>query len=456
MKSNNSGEALTAQLEKLLRSKMKPVFERYGQNIDGLLTPLKWKPLVLVIGNYSSGKSTFINELLGGPVQRTGQAPTDDCFTIITKPEANEEEKEITGGTVVNDERLPFAPLRCFGESLISHLRLKTVNAPILDNLAIIDTPGMLDSVTEKDRGYEYLNVVGELARLADLIILMFDPHKAGTIKETYQAIRSTLPGSTGEDRVIYVMNRIDECDNTPDLIKSFGTLCWNLSQMTGRKDIPRIFLTYADTGKPVPEEYTEWTDEREELKAAVLTAPKKRLNHIFEEVDRGVRELSMQIEAFASFRKGFLAKSKKIFRAGAIIALLLFFFGDSWLKMATGFPETTLLSAAFSGRLTPDNFIIPALGALVIIALSSLCVRRFLLPRYVKQTLAGLDDLIPLQTAYRRDLWERTQKTVKNLIEDKPGKIAWRNHNRPLLRIDKFLEKDLRKIFEQSHQAEQ
>ncbi len=173
---DRSEKELLQKLEKLLKGKIQPLFARYGQDIENLLAPLRWKPLVLIIGNYSSGKSTLINELLERHVQRVGQSPTDDSFTIISSPERAGEEKEIPGGSVVADDRLPFECLRAFGEKLSSHVRLKYVEAPILENLAIIDTPGMLDSVTEKDRGYDYLNVVGELARLSDMIILMFDP----------------------------------------------------------------------------------------------------------------------------------------------------------------------------------------------------------------------------------------------------------------------------------------
>jgi energy-coupling factor transporter ATP-binding protein EcfA2 len=53
---------------------------------------------VLFLGNYSSGKSTLINELLGVPIQATGQAPTDDCFTVITYD-------EVPGPVRVTEER---------------------------------------------------------------------------------------------------------------------------------------------------------------------------------------------------------------------------------------------------------------------------------------------------------------------------------------------------------------
>ena len=448
MKDEKAAKALIKKLDKLLRSKMTPIYRRYGVSMQDVLTPLMWKPLVLVIGNYSSGKSTFINELLDMPVQRTGQAPTDDCFTILTSPGEGESEEEVPGGTVVNDERLPFAPLRPFGERLFSHLRLKKVKSPILDKFAIIDTPGMLDSVTEKDRGYDYLGVVGELARLADLIILMFDPHKAGTIIETYQAIRSTLPGTTSEDRVLYVLNRIDECDNVPDLVRSYGTLCWNLSQMTGRKDIPRIYLTFAaKEGDSPPQGVESWVSERDELKRAVATAPTMRINHVLQEAERGVRELDLQAEALAAFKNGFGVKTQKSLKVGMLLSLLVFWFGDLALKLVAGFPQQTLLGSFFSGAFDDKVLVFPSLAALLILALTAVVINSFIFPRYKKNTLENLDSLIPFETAYKRDLWRRVRDRVSSLIEDEGYKQLWISHSWYRKRLKKFLEKDIGRL---------
>ena len=451
METGKAAETLTKELEELLRNKMGPLFERYMLDIKDLLIPLKWKPVVLIIGNYSSGKSTFINEILGSQIQRTGQAPTDDSFTILAAPEPNEPEGETPGSTAVNDERLPFAPLRRFGESLISHMRLKKVkNTPILQDLAIIDTPGMVDSVTEKDRGYDYLGVVGELAKLADLIILMFDPHKAGTIKETYQAIRSTLPGSTGEDRVIYVLNRIDECESMSDLLRSYGTLCWNLSQMTGRKDIPRIYLTFAaQEGQVPPPGFEIWMNEREELKQTISSAPRMRLNHILQEVDRVVRELGLEIEAMAAFQKRFIHKFKGVLRTWGMAALLAFFFGDLIMKLLTGHPETPLAGALLAGNMSFEHLLWPIVWAMLVVASASLYVQRILFPKFTKNTLKDLDNLIPLETAYKRDLWNRVKHRIQKLIEDQARRQILITHDRYLGKIERFLDKDLGRFFE-------
>ncbi len=40
-------------------------------------------PFIFLLGNHSSGKSSFINYCLGRNIQKAGVAPTDDSFTVI-------------------------------------------------------------------------------------------------------------------------------------------------------------------------------------------------------------------------------------------------------------------------------------------------------------------------------------------------------------------------------------
>ena len=68
-------------------------------------------PLVLILGNHSSGKSTFVNFLLGVDVQKTGLAPIDDGFTIIAHGEAAEKD----GAAVVRKGHTAPTPVRLGG-----------------------------------------------------------------------------------------------------------------------------------------------------------------------------------------------------------------------------------------------------------------------------------------------------------------------------------------------------
>jgi EH domain-containing protein 1 len=182
MYKKNYTESLRSELITTVRKVLTPAALEYGYATVPLEEQIKWRPLVLVLGNYSSGKSSMINDLLSATIQETGQAPTDDSFTIITGDDKAIGQGQIRatslieGQAVLADPEFPFISLTKYGQRFAAHFRMKTVNSPFLKDLAIIDTPGMLDSIAEKDRGYDYQRVIGELAQLADLVLVMFDP----------------------------------------------------------------------------------------------------------------------------------------------------------------------------------------------------------------------------------------------------------------------------------------
>jgi len=439
---------LQKQLQTKVKKKLEPLFAKYNMDFGGIDATLKWKPLVLIIGNYSSGKSTLINELIGQDVQRTGQAPTDDSFTIITS-DTGHEDVETPGSTIVNDPNLPFQHFKGYGEKLISHICMKQVNSPMLDNMAIIDSPGMLDATSEKDRGYDYMQVLGEFAKMADLIVLMFDPHKAGTIKESYDAIRNTLPEKSGEHRIVFVMSRIDECDNLSDFTRSYGTLCWNMSQMTGRKDIPHIFLTYAPGTVSAGHVAEGWPQEREELIEKITRASGFRINHILEDIDRQVNEVEMVAESVGAFLKRANKVYWKFANVSIVLAALLFFFGDVILNAISGYPETTMLTSIRVGPFALSTLILPSLLALATIVIGSLAYSKIAFRQLKKKAVANGAELLELDTDYRKNLWDKMSGKAKENLEALGPYDLWRGYGRSLTKIQNFLNNDLKKYYE-------
>lgn len=441
------------ELQNLLKNRvyqhLRPLFQSYNRDFSDLDSILKWKPMVLLIGNYSSGKSTLVNELAGVDIQRTGQAPTDDAFTIITSDAENGQGQEIPGSTLVNDETLPFAQLKEHGEQFISHFRMKKVVAPELQDMAIIDSPGMLDSVTEKDRGYDYMAVISQLAKLADLVVLMFDPLKAGTIKETYTAIRDTLPESTGEDRIVFVMSRIDECDSLTDLVRSYGSLCWNLSQMTGRKDIPHVHLTYAPESNKSSMDLGPWAGERDELKAKILNAPKFRVYHILQSIDRQVNELDLISEAMESFNKLARTAGFTIFKFGAIAAVLAFFFTGLLTKLLWSVPEQSFMEALLSGEVTTGQLPFPIAGVTITIIVSWLWLSKISFPRLLKEYRHDPEKLVRLRNQYKRNLWDKVAPHVGHLLSQSHITTIFSYHGRNRQKIRKFLDQDLKEFYD-------
>lgn len=421
--------ALRTELLEMVSEQLTPVAMRYGYSEVPLETNIKWRPQVLVLGNYSSGKSTLINEFLGMPIQGTGQAPTDDSFTVLTYDESEPEGAPVRvtdqrdGKFLLNDPEYPFETMKKHGQRFASHFKLKKVNSPFLKNLAIIDTPGMLDSITERDRGYNYQDVIGDLAQIADLVLVLFDPHKAGTVREAHTSLRDTLPAKTFEDRVLYVLNRIDECASMTDLLRVYGTLCWNLSQITGRKDIPMIHLTYSPsatdkTGRSENPQaaYLHFLEnQREELKKAVLQAPCHRLDNLASFVETHGERLCHFLEGMISYRK-----KARLFRVKS------FFIGLA-VSLAVGVAGGLgLMSLPLFSGLDPVLQITGAgLLSTIIFILWLTLVQKYFYSRFLKKWLRQLDNLTRLPNQTRRDSWASIRDLLYVNLKNSNGRYS-------------------------------
>jgi len=98
---------------------------------------------VLLVGNHSSGKNSFINYVLGKRVQTAGVAPTDDCFTVIA-PGPKDVDQD--GPALVGDPGFGFEVLRQFGPTLVHHKQLKVREGINNPNFMMVDSLGMIDS----------------------------------------------------------------------------------------------------------------------------------------------------------------------------------------------------------------------------------------------------------------------------------------------------------------------
>jgi ribosome biogenesis GTPase A len=421
---NNQIETMRQELIRLVEDELTPISLKYGYSEIALESNIKWRPLVLVLGNYSSGKSTLINEFLGCSIQETGQAPTDDAFTVITYDDVpagdrpDQRSFDVRDGKVLlNDPEYPFEVLKKQGERFASHFKLKKINAPFLKNLAIIDTPGMLDSVSERDRGYDYQQVIGDLAQIADLVLVLFDPHKAGTIQETYQSLRETLPAKTFEDRVVFVLNRIDECGDLTDLLKVYGTLCWNLSQMIGRKDIPRILLTYSPSASPAERkpaaDFLKMLDnQRDELKAMVMDAPRHRLDHLASFVEFHAERLGHLVEGIYQY-----TKQRRNFRLKySLIGLFICLLGAG----TAGFYFSSLAPAGDISAATA--IILSCVVAAIVYGFWNYVVGRYAAIVLHRGLINKIDELTDLRTQNRKESWQAIKPFLSRYLEKSAG----------------------------------
>ena len=198
-------------------------------------------PFVFLLGNHSSGKSSFVNFILQRKVQSTGVAPTDDSFTIIAPGPADVDRD---GPSFIGDPDMGFNTLRNFGPTLVHHTQLKIRNDTAVKDFMIIDSPGMIDSprnvklsdsgtgseMSEHhkrivERGYDFEKVCQWYADRADVILLFFDPDKPGTTGETLTVLTNSLAGL--EHKLHIILNKADQFDKIHDFARSYGSLCW-------------------------------------------------------------------------------------------------------------------------------------------------------------------------------------------------------------------------------------
>merc|ERR1712071_568826 len=114
------------------------------------------RPMILLVGQYSTGKTTFIRYLLEKdfPGIRIGPEPTTDRFIAVMHGDT---EGVIPGNALVVDPKKQFRPLSKFGNAFLNRFQCSTVDSPVLKGISIVDSPGILSGEKQRvDRGYEF------------------------------------------------------------------------------------------------------------------------------------------------------------------------------------------------------------------------------------------------------------------------------------------------------------
>ncbi|KAA0161649.1 hypothetical protein FNF27_08143 [Cafeteria roenbergensis] len=246
----SSTEDVANELKRLYTTYQRPLEENYlyGEFHSPILTDadIDSKPMVLLLGQYSVGKTTFIKHLLGRdfPGMRIGPEPTTDRFTIIM---SGEEDRTIPGNALAVDRDMPFTSLQRFGTNFMSRLEAAQCKAPVLERVTLVDTPGVLSGEKQRaGRMYDFPRVVEWFAARADMILLLFDAHKldiSDEFKSTIEALRGN------DDKIRVVMNKADMVTGQ-QLMRVYGALMWALGKVIGTPEVPRVYIgSFADFG---------------------------------------------------------------------------------------------------------------------------------------------------------------------------------------------------------------
>jgi len=197
------------------------------------------KPMVLLLGQYSVGKTSFIQYLLkrNFPGMRIGPEPTTDKFTAVMY---GEEEKSIPGNALSVDIERPFSPVSMFGSGFLSKFEASLVPSDILKSVTFIDTPGVLSGEKQRiGRDYNFAEVVKWFANISDTILLLFDAHKLDISDEFRDSILA-LKGN--DEKIKIILNKADQI-TTQQLVRVYGSLMWSLGKVINTPEVMRVYI---------------------------------------------------------------------------------------------------------------------------------------------------------------------------------------------------------------------
>uniref|UniRef100_A0A1I8EFT6 Uncharacterized protein n=2 Tax=Wuchereria bancrofti TaxID=6293 RepID=A0A1I8EFT6_WUCBA len=236
-------ETVSDGLRKIYKQKLLPLEEYYrfhDFHSPALDDPdFDAKPMILLVGQYSTGKTTFIRYLLEEdfPGIRIGPEPTTDRFIAVMW---GEDVGSIPGNALVVDSKKQFRALSRFGNAFLNRFQCSTLNNEVLKSVTIVDTPGILSGEKQRiDRGYDFTGVLEWFAERVDRIILLFDAHKLD-ISDEFKRCIEALSGN--EDKIRIVLNKSDMVDHQ-QLMRVYGALMWSLGKVFKTPEVSRVYI---------------------------------------------------------------------------------------------------------------------------------------------------------------------------------------------------------------------
>ena len=218
----------------------------------------RW-PLVSVLGTFSAGKSSFINNFLGDKLQLTGNQAVDDKFTVVTY--SNSKDHRVLPGVALNsDPRFPFYQMSDEIEKVASgegrridaYLQMKTSHSDKLSGKIIIDSPGF-DADEQRNA---ILRLTDHIVDLSDLVLVFFDARhpEPGAMHDTLDHLVGHTINRSDSEKFLYILNQIDTAakeDNPESVVAA-----WQRALAAKGLTAGRFYSIYnSDVAVPIEDE---------------------------------------------------------------------------------------------------------------------------------------------------------------------------------------------------------
>jgi GTPase SAR1 family protein len=246
------------------------------------------------------GKTSFIKYLLGRdfPGIRVGPEPTTDRFTSILWGAGD---KIIPGAALCSQQDRPFTGLSPFGNNFLSRLEGVELDTPILHNISLVDTPGILSGQKQRSRNYDYENVMKWFGERADLVIVMFDAHKLDISDELKGVMELFIPHL---DKLRVVLNKADSV-STQQLMRVYGALMWSLGKVMNTPEVCRVFMgSFWDAPLQCTEQAELLQQEEMDLLQDIMDLPQQAVMRRINELVKRARSVKVHAYIIHYLRK--------------------------------------------------------------------------------------------------------------------------------------------------------
>ncbi|KAG8235413.1 hypothetical protein J437_LFUL015869 [Ladona fulva] len=174
------------------------------------MVPPRRKIVVLLIGNHSAGKSSFINWYIEEHVQKTGVAIETKGFTIVT---SGKKRDSLLGNATLHI--FPhFKPLSQF-KGVMDFLTTEVCSSKQkkFSLVSFVDTPGLVDG--DLNYPFDVQGAIQWLGSTADLIFVFFDPVGQALCKRTLNTVEAL--SDKHAEKMRFFLSKADEAGNDAD-----------------------------------------------------------------------------------------------------------------------------------------------------------------------------------------------------------------------------------------------
>jgi len=218
-------------IEKVAKELIEISDGRLEKQLSGILVPQR-ELIVMIVGNHSAGKSSFINWYVDEPIQRAKVSIETVEINLIMQ---GNEREDFSGHNAI--KMLPFLGDLLNRErktelfpGLLENMTLKTSTSTSrnFSNIIFIDTPGLADG----NLRYKF-DVEGSIEWFAcksDLILVFLDPQGQALCKRTMKIVKELYDQQLCENKVHFVMTKGDVFETDDDRLKCMCQITQSLA----------------------------------------------------------------------------------------------------------------------------------------------------------------------------------------------------------------------------------